>query len=416
MSNYSGLPLNFNYDIYKYLNKDLVNLNNEELRNHFIGFGIKEGRQFCLPNNFNVNAYRMLNDDLKLFNEYDLIQHYINHGIHENRKCTYNLQEQLQVPLQINNQEIHNVQQNNQNKIDTIINSNFPHNEIPRNEFIFVIARYNEDISNFIEFKNNVMIYNKGNDNISDIIDRNYIKKCPNLGREAGTYCNYILDNYDNLPRYMLFTQANPSDHVAFGDNIETFNKYRIIFNENKNYKFKYVSSHTEPILLDHIAHFGTGISVTPIELGNPKNINELINDIRNWVINNCSDQEERSNELINQLQNIINSGINIIWHWEFNKLFLKTAWYCTSGEAQKMRHDITKNNFDYNKITKLIERPQGFSFGYGALFIVHRDNILKYSKDYWQRLFDSLQELLPGSGWGCERLWGFLLGEGNLY
>jgi len=94
----------------------------------------------------------------------------------------------------------------------------------------------------------------------------------------------------------------------------------------------------------------------------------------------------------------------------------MSTGWYCTSGDAQTMRHDITRDSFDYSKIKWLFDRPEGFSFGYGAIFIVHRDNIRKYSRAYWQRLFDSLQELLPGSGWGCERLWGFLLGEGDFY
>jgi hypothetical protein len=52
----------------------------------------------------------------------------------------------------------------------------------------------------------------------------------------------------------------------------------------------------------------------------------------------------------------------------------------------------------------------QIFNIGSGKPYI------LKYNRDFWQRLFDSLQELLPTSGWGCERLWGFLLGEGDFY
>lgn len=81
---------------------------------------------------------------------------------------------------------------------------------ISREKLIIVIARYNEDISNFAEFNNNLMIYNKGTDDISPLINTQFIKNVPNLGREAGTYCNYILDNYDNLPEYMIFTQGNP--------------------------------------------------------------------------------------------------------------------------------------------------------------------------------------------------------------
>jgi hypothetical protein len=164
---------------------------------------------------------------------------------------------------------------------------------------------------------------------------------------------------------------------------------------------------------MDSVAHFGLGVYATPIELGDPKDKNELIDNITHWVSVVCPDQIERSNELIQKIKEFPSQTL---WPWDFTRIFIKTVWYCTSGEAQKMRHEITRHNFDYSKIRWLIERPEGFSFGYGALFIVHKDNVLKYSKAYWRRLFESLQELLPGAGWGCERLWGFFLGEGDYY
>ncbi len=141
--------------------------------------------------------------------------------------------------------------------------------------------------------------------------------------------------------------------------------------------------------------------------------MNELIYNIENWVSVICPDQITKSNELIDALKNSCKS---VIWHWEFNKILMKTNWYFDSAEAKRMRYEITKCNFDYSKLKYLIERPEGFSFGCGSIFIVHKDNILKYSKDYWKRLFDSLQELIPISCLGCERLWGFLLGESDFY
>jgi len=159
------------------------------------------------------------------------------------------------------------------------------------------------------------------------------------------------------------------------------------------------------------VSHFGTGVCVTPIELGNSKDTTELIHDIQKWVETRCPEQLERSKELTIELEKR-----KTIWPWEFNKILIKSCWYCTSGEAQTMRHEITRDSFDYSKIRCLIEREEGFSFGYGAIFIVHRDNIRKYSVEYWKRLNNELQELLPGAGWGCERLWGLLLGEGDYY
>jgi len=60
---------------------------------------------------------------------------------------------------------------------------------ISRDKLIIVIARYNEDISNFVEFNNNLMIYNKGNDiSKSELeslnINPEYIKNVSNIGRK----------------------------------------------------------------------------------------------------------------------------------------------------------------------------------------------------------------------------------------
>lgn len=388
MNNLSDLPQDFDYNIYRSYN-DLSTFDNESLKIHYITYGSNEGRLYKLPDNFNFDIYRELNSDLQKLNNNELIAHFVNTGCIEGRLYSKNL-----------NNTIFNI-----NPIKT--------NGTTRSDIIIVVARYNEDISNFIPYNNNLMVYNKGVNDINPAINHNYVKIVHNLGRESGTYCNFILDNYDNLPNYVIFTQANPSNHVVPGNNSETFKIIDQIFHEQKNYKFKYISSRKESFNLDSLAHIGLGIHLTPIELGNPKDINELIYNIQHWVSVICPDQTERSNEVINAIRNI---GKSTIWHWEFNKILMKTVWYNTSAEAQRMRYEITKCDFDYGKIRGVIDRPEGFSYCNGSIFIVHKDNILKYSKAYWQRLFDSLQELLPAAGCGCERLWGFLLGQGDFY
>lgn len=274
-----------------------------------------------------------------------------------------------------------------------------------------VVARYNEDISNFVRFNPHLFVYNKGDDNINPNIDPTKIIKLPNLGREAGTYIYHILQNYDNLAPYIIFTQANPCDHIALNDPYETFAKIEDVFSEYKTYKFKYLSGHNEPIDQTTLVHRGCGINVTPIELGSAKSIIELINEIEAWTMTNCPDEIPKSKELIQKLHNMINTGKHTIWHWEFNLLVMSDGWFLTSGNGDKMRWDICLN-FPYEKIMGKINQPGGYSFGYGAIFIAHRDQIRKYSREYWQRLYDSLQEILPGSGWGCEKLWRFLLEE----
>jgi hypothetical protein len=75
-----------------------------------------------------------------------------------------------------------------------------------------VIARYNENLdwTNNLE---NVIIYNKGNDDIDLNTIKHPIMKLPNVGREGHTYYQYIYDNYNNLDDYTIFLQGNPFDH-----------------------------------------------------------------------------------------------------------------------------------------------------------------------------------------------------------
>ena len=75
--------------------------------------------------------------------------------------------------------------------------------------FCIVVARYTEDVAWITQF-NNVIIYNKGNNNLSDEFNQVCLQ---NVGREGHTYYQYICDNYDKLPDYVSFLQGNPFDH-----------------------------------------------------------------------------------------------------------------------------------------------------------------------------------------------------------
>ncbi len=72
-----------------------------------------------------------------------------------------------------------------------------------------VISRYNESLDWLKQLNINFTIYNKGRDDINF----NYIN-APNQGREADTYIRYIIDNYDNLPEIIIFSQGYPFDHA----------------------------------------------------------------------------------------------------------------------------------------------------------------------------------------------------------
>jgi hypothetical protein len=80
--------------------------------------------------------------------------------------------------------------------------------------FKIVVARYNENLNWLNNFMSDCMIYNKGKklDLSNEII-------LPNVGRESETYLRFIIDNYDNLPDIVIFTQGKISDHCKDHNN-----------------------------------------------------------------------------------------------------------------------------------------------------------------------------------------------------
>jgi len=101
-------------------------------------------------------------------------------------------------------------------------------------KYHIVIARYNESID-WIKYINtnlfDIFIYNKGNNiNINNINCK--IIKLDNIGRESHTYLYHIINNYDNLPEKIIFTQAHPFDHVrnTFIHEINNFNNCSLNF------------------------------------------------------------------------------------------------------------------------------------------------------------------------------------------
>ena len=82
-------------------------------------------------------------------------------------------------------------------------------------KYHIVIARYDENIDwiNYIDTNlYDVFIYNKGT-KLPNILNCNIIE-LENKGRETHTYLYHIINNYENLPEKIIFTQANPFDHV----------------------------------------------------------------------------------------------------------------------------------------------------------------------------------------------------------
>jgi hypothetical protein len=281
------------------------------------------------------------------------------------------------------------------------------YNNIPRSEIEIVIARYQEDITLFIPFNNNSVIYNKGNiDKINAFINRDNIINCPNTGREGGTYLKYIIDNYYNLPNYILFTQGNPVDHIHNNNALLAFEKIHEVFKEEKNYKFKYLSTHMIEVKENELYDFTSGIPSLRIELGNPIEVKFLINQIECWLNNNYVDCDNAIKDLLEKL-NIYQINNKLIYYYNFTDLYSTISWFMKTTEGKNFRKDIS-SVFNFNKILPIIKN--GYTFGYGAIFIVNKSQIRKYPKDFWENIYISFLEEKPSAGWGLEKLWRFLL------
>lgn len=82
-----------------------------------------------------------------------------------------------------------------------------------------VIGHYQEDLNWVNDLKYPYVIYNKNPEN-----NGKYDFDLPNYGWDTIVYLTYIIDNYDNLPDYVCFSQDNPFDHYKdFVNKINNF-------------------------------------------------------------------------------------------------------------------------------------------------------------------------------------------------
>ena len=108
--------------------------------------------------------------------------------------------------------------------------------EYMNNQNIMVIARYKENINWILELLEedyidiDIIIINKGPNNININNNRVQIIDSKNIGREGETYLNYIINNYDNLPEKLFFCQGDPFEHsptFLYNFKIDNFNLYK---------------------------------------------------------------------------------------------------------------------------------------------------------------------------------------------
>ena len=80
-----------------------------------------------------------------------------------------------------------------------------------------VVARYEEAVAwtRNVPAAVRVTIYDKGGDLDAASVSRARVVRLPNLGHEAHTYLQHILDNYDSLAPLTVYCQGHPFDHAS---------------------------------------------------------------------------------------------------------------------------------------------------------------------------------------------------------
>ena len=269
-----------------------------------------------------------------------------------------------------------------------------------------VCARYNEDIHWMLPIIENAVIYNKGNNNL-DYIPKNKVIHCENIGREGGTYIKHIIDNYSNLSDHIMFLQGNPIDHIYHNYN-DSINEIYSIVNEDKPYHFKYISKWLVPVHKDEVLDYSSGISSVSMDLIHSIEINKII-EILVSIPNSDKIKYAEINDFLNNLilQKIKNQFIKL---YELTNIIIKYDSYffhTTEGCVfQKKIYNLFDNGNDFIKMFETCN----YSYGSGAMFIVHKKQILRRPIEFWKQLNECLQEISPPAGYGLEKLWPIIM------
>jgi hypothetical protein len=198
----------------------------------------------------------------------------------------------------------------------------------PNMRLISVIARYEEDIDWLKDLKGNVIVYNKGSDNLNIP----YIKS-ENIGRESETYCRFIVEWYEHLSNYdsVVFLQGNPFDHCeSLFDKINSAKKDELVYLADKNTQLAYQNR-------------------------------RILNRMNNFVLNKILDTE-----------------CDITYHE-------------SNDEATRILESVIMKNvvqYDFELCAIMgINESKNFYVAYGAQYIVPVEMIYSKSKTWWEDL-----------------------------
>lgn len=232
-----------------------------------------------------------------------------------------------------------------------------------------VIARYNEETSWALPYKDCVILYNKGQ---SITHQFNNVISLVNIGREGDTYLRHIINNYDNLSERVTFLQGGPLVHnetLLYGlDNYDKFDPFQ-------NLGLRWLSTRNIP----------------------PSSIIEKNKIITKYKLHHLFVKINLDLEYIDDFA-FFDPGITALRH----------NYYARFGKSDKIISGFLKRcGLD---LTMPIDYVY---FSFSALFSATKTDICLHSReDYIKILKELLKYDSQGGieGYILERLWGFLL------
>lgn len=231
----------------------------------------------------------------------------------------------------------------------------------------YIVSRYNEDVEWTKYLQGNVIIYNKGKNDLFLPYKHINIINLQNIGREGHTYLHHIITNYSNLSSYTYFLQGNPFEHC--NDLLELMTLDPLLDLDACNpLSIKYSDTIPPKNVVLNNSH-----SILGLEYG--------LYDITN----NC------------QLVDFTNDhGLNFLIQPYLTENHL------LDHENLTIPHFLKKCGLEH------YVRPK-YKFFYSAIFKVNKSNVLKNSKESYQNILDVLlsKNNQGGSeGYILERLW----------
>ncbi len=247
-------------------------------------------------------------------------------------------------------------------------------NKFIKNEHFFCISHFNGNIEWISNIgKNNYIIYNKSGKNLPEEINHINIK---NVGYNLYSYLKFIIDNYNNLPKIIVFCKDNVfSRHVDLDlfKNLLKRNTFTTI-EENVNY-------YNFPVVLKTSDYGFTEINSSWYKNKYPRLFFKDFNSFYQYIFKNVEKPHflrfapganyivPKDNILLRS-RNFYRNLLNFIIHSQFS---------CESHFLERSLYTVWNSNLESSeKMDEIIDINEMENLKSNCLSLIKKENILK--------------------------------------